>query len=241
MYLPYNAPHGTGASTGFQVPPANLHSVNVGNLQPGAIQNSVPVYKAMIQAMDTEIGRLLAAIGPPGSPERNNTVVIFMGDNGTPMAVKDSGARLRGSKSSVYEGGVRVPLLVAGPGVTRTGAREDALVVATDLYATLAALSGIPVSQVANSFSLAPLLSDASATSGRTFAFTEMCTTQRFYAIRNDRHKLINNNGAWALYDLAADPLEATNRYSDASLAGVRASLEAELVALEQSALDGCF
>jgi arylsulfatase A-like enzyme len=241
MYLPYNAPHGTGASTGFQVPPANLHSVNVGGLQPGAIQNSIPVYKAMIQAMDTEIGRLLASLGPVGSPERDNTVIIFMGDNGTPMAVKDSGARVRGSKSSIYEGGVRVPLFVTGPGVTRAGAREDALVVATDLYATLAELSGVPVSQVGNSFSLVPLLGDAGAVTGRTFAFTEMCTTQKFYAIKNDRHKLMNNNGAWALYDLVADPLETTNRYNDASLASVRATLEAELLALEQSAQDGCF
>jgi arylsulfatase A-like enzyme len=241
MYLPYNAPHGTGASTGFQVPPTNLHSVNVGGLPPGAIQNSIPVYKAMIQAMDTEIGRLLAALGPVGSPERDNTVVVFMGDNGTPMAVKDSGAGVRGSKSSIYEGGVRVPLFVTGPGVTRAGAREDALVVATDLYATLAELSGVPVSQVANSFSLVPLLADAGAVTGRTFAFTEMCTTQKFYAIKNDRHKLMNNNGAWALYDLVADPLETTNRYNDASLAGVRATLEAELLALEQSAQDGCF
>jgi arylsulfatase A-like enzyme len=241
VYLPYNAPHGTGASTGFQVPPANLHSVNVGNLQPGAIQDSVPVYKAMIQAMDTEIGRLLAAIGPVGSPERDNTVVIFMGDNGTPMAVKDAGAGVRGSKSTVYEGGVLVPLVVAGPGVTRIGARENALVVATDLYATLASLSGIPVSQVGNSFSLVPLFSDPNAMTGRSFGFTEMCTTQSLYAIHDERYKLMYNNGVWALYDLLTDPLETTNRYSDAGLAGVRAVLEAELLTLEQSAQDGCF
>ena len=240
VYLPYNAPHGTGSSTGFQVPPASLHSVDVGGLQPGAIQNSVPVYKAMIQAMDTEIGRLLAAIGPVGSPERDNTVVIFMGDNGTPPVVKDPGAGVRGGKSSVYEGGVRVPLVISGPGVTRTGAREDALVVATDLYATLAELTGIPVSQVGDSFSLVPLFSDASAATGRNFAFTEMCTTQSLYAIRNDRYKLMYNNGVWALYDLLVDPLEATNRYNDAGLASVRAVLEAELAALRQSAQDGC-
>jgi arylsulfatase A-like enzyme len=241
VYLPYNAPHGTGASTGFQVPPRNLHSVDVGSLQPGAIQNSIPVYKAMIQAMDTELGRLLAAIGPVGSPERENTVIIFMGDNGTPAAVKDSGARVRGSKSSVYEGGVRVPFFVVGPGVTRVGAREGSLVAAPDLYATLAELSGIPVSQVGNSFSLVPLFGDESAATGRSFAFTEMCTTQSLYAVRNDRHKLMYNNGTWALYDLFADPLEATNRYNDAGLSSARAVLEAELLALEQSAQDGCF
>jgi hypothetical protein len=49
------------------------------------------------------------------------------------------------------------------------------------------------------------------------------------------------NNGTWALYDLFADPLEATNRYNDAGLSSARAVLEAELLALEQSAQDGCF
>jgi arylsulfatase A-like enzyme len=242
VYLPYNAPHGTGASTGFQVPPANLHSVNVGGLQPGAIANTVPVYKAMIQALDTEIGRLLAAVGPVGSPERDNTVVIFMGDNGTPAAVKDAGARIRGSKSGIFEGGIRVPLVVSGAGVTRHGEREDQLVVATDLYATLAELGGIPAGEIGNSFSFAPLLTDAAAATGRTVSFSEMCNgTQAFYAVRNERYKLSYNNGTWGLYDLVSDPMEATNRFADATLAGVRTMLEAEIASLRQSAQAGCF
>jgi arylsulfatase A-like enzyme len=242
VYLPYNAPHGTGASTGFQVPPANLHTVDLGGLQPGAISDTVPVYKAMIQALDTEIGRLLAAIGPVGSPERDNTVVIFMGDNGTPAAVKDAGARIRGSKSGLFEGGIRVPLVVSGPGVTRLGEREDHLVVATDLYATLAELSGIPVSDIGNSYSLLPLLSDPAATTGRSLSFSEMCSgTQAFYAVRDDRYKLSYNNGTWRLYDLANDAQEATNRFADPALAGVRTALEAELDSLAQSAQFGCF
>lgn len=242
VYLPYNAPHGTGASTGFQVPPANLHSVDLGGLQPGAISDTVPVYKAMIQALDTEIGRLLAAIGPPGSPERDNTVIIFMGDNGTPTAVKDPGARIRGSKSAIYEGGIRVPLVVSGPGVTRRGEREDHLVVATDLYATLAELSGIPVSAVGNSYSLVPLLTGAASTTGRTVSFSEMCNgAQAFYSVRNDRYKLSFNNGTWQLYDLVSDPLEATNRFNNAAFAAVRTELESELASLQQSAQFGCF
>jgi arylsulfatase A-like enzyme len=242
LYLPYNAPHGTGASTGFQVPPAHLHSVNLGGLQPGAIANTVPVYKAMIQALDTEIGRLLAAIGPIGSPERDNTVIIFMGDNGTPAAVKDAGAGVRGSKSGIFEGGIRVPLVVSGAGVTRRGEREDHLVAAPDLYATLAELGGISVSAIGNSRSLVPLLTDAAATTGRTVSFSEMCSgTQAFYAVRNDRYKLSYSNGTWGLYDLSSDPLEAANRYNDATLAGVRTMLQAELTSLAQSAPSGCF
>jgi arylsulfatase A-like enzyme len=242
LYLPYNAPHGTGASTGFQVPPANLHSVDLGGLQPGAIANTVPVYKAMIQALDTEIGRLLAAIGPVGTPERDNTVVIFIGDNGTPAAVKDAGARIRGSKSGIFEGGIRVPLVVAGPGVDRRGERDAALVVSSDLYATIAELGGIPVSQINDSYSLVPVLRTAGASSGRTISFSEMCNgTQAFYAVRDARYKLSYNNGTWGLYDLVADPVEATNRYNDATLAAVRTALQAEIATLRQSATSGCF
>jgi arylsulfatase A-like enzyme len=185
---------------------------------------------------------LLAAIGPVGSPERDNTIVIFMGDNGTPAAVKDVGARIRGSKSGIFEGGIRVPLVVAGAGVTRRGEREDQLVVATDLYATLAELAGIPVSEVGNSFSLVPLLTDAAATTGRTTSFSEMCNgTQAFYAVRDERYKLSYNNGTWGLYDLVGDPMEATNRFNDATLAGTRTALQAEIATLQQSAQFGCF
>jgi arylsulfatase A-like enzyme len=240
VYLPYNAPHGTGASTGFQVPPANLHSVDVGGLAPGTIRDTVPVYKAMIQAMDTEIGRLLNAIGPVGSPERDNTIIIFMGDNGTPAAVKDPGARLRGSKSGIYEGGIRVPLVVSGAGVTRQGVRDDSLVVDTDLYATIAAVSGIPVSQIENSHSLVPLFTDAGGSTGRSYSLSEMCTSQAYFALRDARYKLSFSAGVWGLYDLATDPMESTNRFNDATLAAKRSELQAELAVLRQNATSGC-
>jgi arylsulfatase A-like enzyme len=90
----------------------------------------VIVYQANIQSLDTEIGRLLAEV------DLETTTVIFVGDNGVPPPVKDATGGLRSTKGSVYEGGVRVPLIVAGAGVTRRG-REDELFVTTDLYATI--------------------------------------------------------------------------------------------------------
>jgi hypothetical protein len=69
-----------------------------------------------------------------------------------------------------------------------------------------------------------------------------MCNgTQAFYAVRNERYKLSYNNGTWGLYDLVSDPMEATNRFADATLAGVRTVLEAEIASLRQSAQAGCF
>ncbi len=108
----------------------------------GKVYNGdIPVYQALTQAMDTELGRLLAYLDSIG--ERDNTLIIFMGDNGTPQQVqrKNIGA-LRGAKWDILDGGVRVPLVVAGAGVSRHGVRENALVVATDMFSTVAQMAG---------------------------------------------------------------------------------------------------
>ena len=81
LYLPYNAPHAP-----FQVPPGNLHAGNVEGRKPGTRSPTVPVYQAMIQALDTEIGRVLQHV------DLKNTLVLYIGDNGTPANVKDSPA-----------------------------------------------------------------------------------------------------------------------------------------------------
>jgi arylsulfatase A-like enzyme len=142
----------------------------------------------------------------------------------------------------VYEGGLRVPLVVAGAGVTRRG-REDSLVVTTDLYASILSLAGVPVSQVHNSYSFKPVLSDEAATNGRTHSFSEVSngSNNRRWAIKDSRFKLVNNNGVWELYDLAADPLETTNLYTSESHAAVLSTLQAEVAALKSEAPAGYF
>jgi arylsulfatase A-like enzyme len=235
LYQAYNGPHAAnGGNSPYQVPPAHLHSVDlssVGNPAPGTSATNIPVYKANIQAVDTEVGRLLAEV------DFENTVVIFLGDNGTPPPVKDTGSGLRGAKGSVYEGGVRAPLIVAGAGVTRRG-REDDLFVTTDLYASILELAGVPVSQVNNSYSFKPLLSSATATNGRTHSFSEVSngTAQRRYAVKDKRYKLVSNLQDKELYDLGTDPLETTNLYSSPAHAAALASLQDEIEVLRSQA-----
>ena len=194
LYQAFNAPHAAnGGNNPYQVPPAALHHVDlssVGNPAPGVYQTSIPVYQADIQALDTEIGRLLAEV------DFSKTLVIFVGDNGVPPPVKDTATGLRDAKGSAYEGGVRVPLIVAGAGVTRRG-REDNLFVTTDLYATILDVAGVPVSHVNDSYSLKPLFTDEAASTGRTFSFSEISTgtSQRQYGLRDTRFKLVNNLG----------------------------------------------
>jgi arylsulfatase A-like enzyme len=172
--------------------------------------------------------------------------VIFIGDNGTPGPIQDANVGNRGSKSSVWQGGVHVPLVIAGAGVTRQNVRQSDIVVSSDLYATIAELAGIPVAQINNSYSLVPLLTDGSATSGRTHGFTEICGFGgNNYAIRDARYKLLyhSSQGGFGLYDLQTDPLEQNNRYNDPGLADVRTALETEIAELKGSAQtnEGCF
>lgn len=227
LWMAYNAPHGP-----FQLPPNDLHDYDY--LAPGTAPSSniLPYYQAMIQALDSEIGRLLDSMDPA---ERDNTVIIFIGDNGTPVPAAQ--AWIHEAKGTAYESGIRVPMIVSGRGVTRANEREGALVVTTDLFATVAELAGVPINQINDSFSFASLLDDASATNGRDYAYTEVCTTQLdSWTIRNDQFKLIENRlSASELYDLDNDLLEQNNLYdstSDPDAAAAQIELEAQMLVI---------
>lgn len=205
LWLAFNAPH-----TPFHLPPINLHSQ--GNLpsDDASIEaNPRPYYMAMIEAMDTEIGRLLSTLS---QEERDNTIIIFIGDNGTPNAVAQE-YRNRRVKGTVYQGGVNVPMIISGKNVTRFNEIDDSLLNTTDLFATIAEIAGLSVNKVNDSNSFKQLLT-TSNTSIRDFAYTEIGkdTGGEDFTIRNTTHKYIQFvNGNEALYNLNNDFLENTN------------------------------
>src|SRR6185503_18777753 len=100
---------------------------------PAAIR---PFYKAMVQALDTEIGRLL-----DGLPDAEHTTVLFLGDNGD-VGCTLSPPNSRPAKSSLYEGGLNVPLIASGYRVEGQGTCSS-LVNTADVFATVAELSGV--------------------------------------------------------------------------------------------------
>ena len=116
-YVAYNAPHDP-----FQLPPADLYTVDTTGGHPTS--NPRPIYKAMVEALDTEIGRLLEGI-PPAVLAR--TTIVFFGDNGTPSGVIAPPGVQGQAKGTVYDGGVNVlvdwesndesVLLMSPPGV----------------------------------------------------------------------------------------------------------------------------
>ena len=123
-------------------------------------------FEAMVEALDTEIGRLITSID---SADYNNTVVIVVGDNGTAPQVAPGSERGR-SKGSIYEGGIHVPLIVSGPGVG--AGRTDALVNLVDVFPTILELMGAdPVADI-DGLSFAHVLSGGQ--SSRTTLYSEV-------------------------------------------------------------------
>lgn len=199
-WVAFNAPH-----TPFHNPPATLHSFGANPA------TNLLKYRAAVEAMDTEIGRLLAAVNPA------DTTVIFMGDNGTPGMVIQAPYDSTKAKDTLYEGGVRVPLIVRGPGVVNPGRTSSAMVHAVDLFSTQLELAGVPVpsSLTLDARSIVPVLTNQSA-GVRTRLFTDQFdqsdATVGGRAIRDDRYKLIRlNSGTELFFDLQSDPAEATN------------------------------
>jgi arylsulfatase A-like enzyme len=98
-------------------------------------------YAAMIEAMDAAIGRVIATLDKLGLSDE--TLVIFTSDNGGFGGVSDC-RPLRASKGYLYEGGIRVPLIVRWPGVVKPGTTCRIPVISTDFYPTLLEVAGLP-------------------------------------------------------------------------------------------------
>lgn len=201
LWLAYNAPH-----TPFHAPPSNMHSQGnlseyVNGLDP------IPYYMAAIEAMDFQIGRLLENMS---EEEKDNTVIIFLGDNGTPNEAAQSPYSSNTVKGTLFQGGINVPMFISGKEVSRRGV-DDNLITSTDLFATIAEIAGVSTSEINDSKSFKLLFSQSSTV--RNHQYTEMDDGNNdAWTIRNNRYKLIlNANGNEEMYDLTNDPYEQNN------------------------------
>ena len=115
-----------------------------------------PEYAGLIESVDDSVGRLLAKLEELKLSE--NTVVIFTSDNGG-LATITTNLSLRAGKGSAYEGGVRVPLIIKWPGVTKPGSICHTPVIGVDFYPTLLAMTGVmPSPGVVDGENIEPLL-----------------------------------------------------------------------------------
>lgn len=220
MYLAYQTPH-----TPIQSPsdpsgtPPRKHS-----------PESRPVVAEMIDHLDSLVGKVLDALKQSG--QEKQTLVIFTSDNGGPSMGLGNNGPLRGAKLELYEGGIRVPLMVRWPGVVPAGSEFKMPAIAMDLTATIAAAAGIsaPKGHEFDGIDLKPFLTGkAKPLSRRTLYWRLRYVNNpkkqnqvRACAVRDGGleylriHDYAGEDGfsekyVEELYDLSADPGEKNN------------------------------
>jgi arylsulfatase A-like enzyme len=244
LYVAFNAVH-----TPLAPPPPELTGLTVDDDAPTEV-----LYDATLEALDREVGRLLAGLDPA---VRARTTIVALGDNGTSPEGIDPPLDPRRAKETPYELGIHVPLLIAGPHVAEPGSVSRAMVHVADLMPTVAELAGIPLTGPDDALaldlsppvpldgrSLLPLLADPRAP-GHDRVYTE-----GFFpngpaddrdidrrTLRDERYKLVRLvEGPDELYDLSGDPLDdGPNLLEHPTEAARRAAkrLAAELDCLE--------
>ena len=186
------------------------------------IQNHA-TYAAMVESLDDNVGRLMKKITTLGIEKK--TIIIFTSDNGglsSGEGSPTSNLPLRGGKGWAYEGGVREPLLIKWPGVTRPDSISKEPVISTDFYPTLLAMAGLAMKpeQHLDGINLVPALKAASLPQRPLFWHYPHYSNQGGYpysAVRQGDYKLIEflEDGRLELYNLQADTGEHANLASE--------------------------
>ncbi|MHC4993751.1 MAG: arylsulfatase B [Planctomycetota bacterium] len=205
LYVPFNAPHTPLQATDEHLE-RNAHIKD----------RNRRTFAAMVTSMDDAIGRIIAAADK--RLPRDNTVIVFFSDNGGIVRLGSNG-KLRDGKGTLYEGGVRVPAIMAWDGAIKAGSviREPMHVV--DLYPTLLSLAGSEVAQKLpiDGKNVWPSIRDGKKIA-RDFILHNL--TPFHGAIRMGDWKLVHNGQAganattatgpetWELFDLSVDPFE---------------------------------
>lgn len=223
VYLPTNAPH-----TPLEVADDYWKPY----LKQGLNETTARVY-GMIENLDENLGRLMAHLDK--AHLRENTILIFLGDNGPQQ--KRYTAGLKGRKSWVYEGGIRVPFVASWPGHIPEGTRSAQIAAHIDLLPTLLAMTGTPKpkSLKLDGIDLSGLLTGKVKTLPDRSLFFQVhrgLTPQRYQncAVVTQRYKLVGYPGTFGeenlmrdaepvleLYDLTSDPGEKQNLISQQS------------------------
>jgi arylsulfatase A-like enzyme len=201
------------------------------------------IQAAMITWVDRQIGELIDLLDDPNEDGSNkdsiadNTVIIFCSDNGgASVAAWDRNYELRGSKGSLYEGGIRTPMIVVWPGKIKPGTNSDMLTYLVDMMATFADLAGVngAVPSDTDGISLVPTLLGRGTQTQREGIYFQIHNIQPTGTkseaarmnISGDKWKAIRNtSGVVSLYNLTNDIGEINNIAS--SYPGIVSQMEA--------------
>ncbi len=210
IYLAYNAPH-----TPIQPPADWLKKVRT--RQPEMTEKRAKLV-ALVEHMDDGIGRIMARLKANGQLE--NTVVVFTSDNGGQLDAGGTAGTWRGGKQDMYEGGLRVPMMVSWPGTVSSGTTSEAIGLTMDLYSTLGAIAGVKAPADVDGLSLLPVWRGQTAeTPARDLVWMRRegggpYQGRDYYAFRRGDWKLLQNSPfePYRLYNLREDPREERDR-----------------------------
>jgi len=186
-----------------------------------AIQNN-PQYASMVSAVDESVGKVMDYL--TNANQRENTIVVFFSDNGGLCTLRNPGPTsnlpLRSGKGWLYEGGIRVPMIVAGVLGSKPGTTCQVPLVSTDLYPTLLALANVPcdMQQAQDGADLSHVIQGIAGQSEPAAIYWHYphyhgSTWTPGAAIRSGDWKLIHfyESGVSELYNLKTDPGEQSN------------------------------
>lgn len=218
--MAFNAPHSP-----FHVPPKALFSgVELsGSVGTTCNNNSddsrSDCYRAAAEAMDSKLSELLTFLDEQGALD--DTLVVFIGDNGTPgnVIIDDGVFSTEHGKTTVYEGGVNVPLIVYGPSIgVQQGVESDELVMGLDLFATFVEVGGATADNDVDAISLVRHVTGDTLTESRPTLYTELYSENESidrWTITNGTAKYINIEGTEECYNLSRDAGESDEKYAD--------------------------
>ena len=206
LYLAYNAPH-----TPIQPPQDWLDRVL--ERAPGIEENRAKLI-ALIEHMDDGIGRVLQAV--ESAEISDDTLVIFVSDNGGQLNAGANNGPLRDGKQDLYEGGIRVPMCARWPGIIPAGSTSDRVAMTMDLFPTVCEACGVDWDSGIDGRSIdATMRGENHPEEDRTLIWVRREGGARYggrdyYAVRQGDMKLLQNSPfePMQLYDLREDPLE---------------------------------
>ncbi|WP_200977786.1 arylsulfatase [Echinicola sp. 20G] len=179
------------------------------------------VFAAMVTALDRQVGEVMEKLQKLGLEE--NTIVIFTSDNGPHQegggdpAYFNSNGPLRGIKRDLYEGGIRVPLIVSWPGTIEAGSTNDHISAFWDFYPTLSEVGGLKKPPNSDGISFYPsLIGNLNAQEEHDYLYWEYHGESGKQAVRMGNWKAVRTdirkgNKTIELFDLSNDLGEATN------------------------------
>ncbi|MGJ8698082.1 MAG: sulfatase family protein [Verrucomicrobiaceae bacterium] len=209
LYLAYNAPH-----TPIQPPADWLKKVT--DREPNITPQRAKLV-ALIEHLDHGIGQVVATLKATG--QWQNTLTLFVSDNGGQLNVGANCGNLRGGKQDMYEGGLKVPASATWPGTIKPGTQSDFPFLTMDLFPTaIQAAGGTPPPNIEGRSILPLLKTGTQRPFQRDTFFTRREGNLRYmgdssWAMRRGPWKLIKNrpDSPWELFNLETDPLETTD------------------------------